>query len=88
MPLKILPHGRLQEWVAEEQGYFAAEGLAGTSHRSADLRYKGQGYDLNVPYTSSIDADFHALHQRRYGFSNESRPIEVVNVRVRMVAAP
>ena len=27
MPLKILPHGRLQEWVAEEQGYFAAEGL-------------------------------------------------------------
>ena len=27
MTLKILPHGRLQEWVAEEQGYFAAEGL-------------------------------------------------------------
>jgi len=27
MPLKILPHGRLQEWVAEEQGYFSAEGL-------------------------------------------------------------
>src|SRR5689334_25177139 len=28
MPLKIMPHGRLQEWVAEEKGYFAAEGLA------------------------------------------------------------
>ena len=27
MTLKILPHGRLQEWVAEEQGYFTAEGL-------------------------------------------------------------
>jgi NitT/TauT family transport system substrate-binding protein len=27
MTLKILPHGRLQEWVAEERGYFAAEGL-------------------------------------------------------------
>jgi hypothetical protein len=27
MTLKILPHGRLHEWVAEEQGYFAAEGL-------------------------------------------------------------
>ena len=23
----IHTHGRLQEWVAEEQGYFAAEGL-------------------------------------------------------------
>jgi ABC-type nitrate/sulfonate/bicarbonate transport system substrate-binding protein len=27
MGLKIMPHGRLQEWVAEEKGYFAAEGL-------------------------------------------------------------
>ena len=27
MTLKILPHGRLQEWVAEERGYFTAEGL-------------------------------------------------------------
>jgi NitT/TauT family transport system substrate-binding protein len=25
--LKIMPHGRLQEWVADEKGYFAAEGL-------------------------------------------------------------
>src|ERR1700761_7240866 len=27
MSLKIMPHGRLQEWVAEEKGYFTAEGL-------------------------------------------------------------
>jgi NitT/TauT family transport system substrate-binding protein len=27
MALRIMPHGRLQEWVAEEKGYFAAEGL-------------------------------------------------------------
>jgi NitT/TauT family transport system substrate-binding protein len=27
VPLRIMPHGRLQEWVAEEKGYFAAEGL-------------------------------------------------------------
>jgi NitT/TauT family transport system substrate-binding protein len=27
MALKIMPHGRLQEWVAEEKGYFRAEGL-------------------------------------------------------------
>jgi NitT/TauT family transport system substrate-binding protein len=24
---RIMPHGRLQEWVAEEKGYYAAEGL-------------------------------------------------------------
>jgi ABC-type nitrate/sulfonate/bicarbonate transport system substrate-binding protein len=27
MPLRIMPHGRLQEWVADEKGYFTAEGL-------------------------------------------------------------
>jgi hypothetical protein len=27
MALKIMPHGRLQEWVAEEKGYYGAEGL-------------------------------------------------------------
>ncbi len=27
MALKIMPHGRLQEWVAEEKGFFTAEGL-------------------------------------------------------------
>jgi ABC-type nitrate/sulfonate/bicarbonate transport system substrate-binding protein len=27
MALKIMPHGRLQEWVAHDQGYFTAEGL-------------------------------------------------------------
>src|SRR5215475_2894794 len=27
MALRIMPHGRLQEWVAQEKGFFAAEGL-------------------------------------------------------------
>ena len=27
MVLKIMPHGRLQEWVAHEKGYFTGEGL-------------------------------------------------------------
>ena len=36
MPLKIMPHGRLQEWVAEEKGYFAAAGLEYTFVLSGD----------------------------------------------------
>jgi NitT/TauT family transport system substrate-binding protein len=27
MVLNVMPHGRLQEWVADEKGYFTAEGL-------------------------------------------------------------
>ncbi len=80
----------LQESFAELEAQgaadFAAENLAGTAHRSADLRYHGQGYDLNIPFSPNMAAEFHALHHRRYGFANQSRPIEVVNLRVRMVS--
>ncbi|AEU37127.1 hydantoinase/oxoprolinase family protein [Granulicella mallensis] len=73
----------------ERQGFneFEAEGLAGKSFRSVDLRYRGQGYELNLPYSPDMVPAFHALHQRRYGFANEGRPLDIVNIRVR-VAAP
>jgi len=61
--------------------------LTGQAFRSVDLRYRGQGYELNVPFGSEMAAQFHDLHQRRYGFRSETRPLEVVNVRVRMVSA-
>ena len=66
---------------------FKTEGLEGESFRSVDLRYTGQGYELNIPYGPGMANAFHAMHKLRYGFANESRPIEIVNVRVRLVAA-
>ena len=66
---------------------FRIEGLTGQAFRSVDLRYRGQGYELNVPFGHGMTARFHDLHQRRYGFSSETRQLEVVNVRVRMVSA-
>jgi N-methylhydantoinase A len=72
------------EELGEEE--FRSEGLAGQSFRSVDLRYKGQGYELNVAFGPEMAAQFHDLHQRRYGFANEMRALEVVNVRVRMVS--
>lgn len=87
----MLPLGATLDAIYEEMEAvgrqdFKAEGLEGISCRSADLRYKGQGYGLNVPFGPEMAAQFHALHQRRYGFQSDSRPIEVVNLRVRMVA--
>lgn len=63
------------------------EGLAGTSIRSADLRYRGQGYEINVPVGSEMLATFHDAHRNRYGHADENRRVEVVTVRVRLVAA-
>ena len=77
----------------ERQGAaeFAAEGLKGEAQRTVDLRYRRQGFELNVVYDAVASeksiAEFHALHRRRYGFADAARPVEIVNVRVRIVAA-
>jgi len=73
----------------EERGRteFEAEQLSGFSLRSLDLRYQGQGYELNVPFGASFLDAFHNLHHLRYGFAKEEHAVEVVNVRVRMVAS-
>ncbi len=54
---------------------------------SVDVRYRGQGYELNLPVSDDYETAFHRLHDQRYGYSDPSRPTEVVNVRVRAVAA-
>jgi len=86
VPMGAELNGAFEEMEAQGAEDFKAEDLEGISYRSADLRYRGQGYELNVPFGPEMAAQFHSLHQRRYGFANESRPLEVVNVRVRMVA--
>jgi NitT/TauT family transport system substrate-binding protein len=43
--LKIMPHGRLQEWVAEEKGYFTAEGLEYSFIISGDYGMSGMQRD-------------------------------------------
>jgi N-methylhydantoinase A len=51
--------------------------------RSLDLRYRGQGYELNVPTKGDAISRFHEGHQRRYGYHHPSREIELVTVRLR-----
>ena len=87
--------GSLEDSFAEleQRGVteFTAEGLRGVAQRTVDVRYRQQGYELNVPYdkqspTHATEA-FHRLHQQRYGFCDVLRPVEIVNLRLRMIAA-
>jgi N-methylhydantoinase A len=56
---------------------------------SCDLRYRGQGYELNLPYSGDVIGRFHAEHKRRYGYSSPEREVEIVTVRMRgRVASP
>ena len=50
---------------------------------SVDVRYQGQGYELNVPYSRSLIRDFCHEHQRRYGYTYPAREVELVTLRLR-----
>ena len=52
--------------------------------RSLDLRYRGQGYELNVPHGRDSAEAFHRLHEQRYGFCDRVRQLEIVTLRVRL----
>ncbi|MGH7948835.1 MAG: hydantoinase/oxoprolinase family protein, partial [Candidatus Binataceae bacterium] len=53
----------------------------------ADLRYRGQSYELEVPLTRRFVDAFHAAHRRTFGHSATDAPVEVVNLRLRATAA-
>jgi N-methylhydantoinase A/oxoprolinase/acetone carboxylase beta subunit len=60
------------------------ESRGATIERSADLRYRGQSYELNVPWDGARTAGlFHREHERLYGYSHPRGEVEVVTLRVR-----
>src|SRR6202008_2267246 len=47
----------------------------------ADLRYRGQSFELTVPLQPDLAAAFHRAHEERYGYADPTREIELVAVR-------
>jgi N-methylhydantoinase A len=81
-------YGELQSGVLEE---LRKEGWQGkiVIEKSCDVRYRGQGYELNLSFGSDMLQRFHAEHNRRYGYSSPEREVEIVTVRLRArVASP
>jgi N-methylhydantoinase A len=58
----------------DEAGELPTEG-------EADLRYAGQSFELSVPLEADLAGAFHRAHEKRYGYSDPSRSIELVAVR-------
>jgi len=86
-----VPHARIeQEFAALEkqaEKNFRGEGWQGRVryHASVDIRYRGQGYELNLPFTKDLLAEFQQEHQRRYGYAHPAREVELVTLRLRAV---
>jgi N-methylhydantoinase A len=69
----------------------AAEGIAGPRiDASLDLRYRGQSFEIEVPFDGGREA-FEEAHERLWLSRHPGREVEAVSVRVRAtgeVAAP
>jgi N-methylhydantoinase A len=52
----------------------------------AELRYRGQSFELTVPLQPDLPRAFHRAHAERYGYADESREIELVAVRTAEVS--
>ncbi len=81
------------ELAGEGHALLAADRIAEDARRirlAADMRYRGQAYELLVPWgdvrpnkrsLARLVADFHDLHQARYAHSDRSAPVEIVTLR-------
>ena len=70
--------GMRDEGIEVENIYFV---------RTADMRYIGQEYAVNVEMVSGvsladIETNFHRAHHMRYGHSTPNAPVEFVNLRL------
>ena len=74
-----------RELEAEARAVFRAEGLRPVLVRSADVRYRGQGFELRVDWGADVVARFHALHAKAYGYADPARTVEIVTLRVQAV---
>jgi N-methylhydantoinase A len=80
--------------TARAEDWFEHEGIAAENRmltRTADMRYKGQNYELAValpegPVTQAtleaLAAGFADLHRQRYGFIAEGEPVQIVTLRL------
>jgi N-methylhydantoinase A len=68
-----------------DEGY----GPDSVSHeRFLDMRYEGQSFEITVPLTDDFTGSFEEEHERKYGYRNPGKALEVVTVRLRSRGRP
>ncbi len=68
-----------------------AEGISSDRilfERYLDMRYEGQSYEIIIPFDGNYVERFHEIHKKTYGYRNEGRDVEIVNIRLRARGIP
>ena len=92
----MLPHDASQNEIETALSPLVARALEdmrseGFTHEQTrvqqlvDVRYRGQSYELAVPFDQDLRDNFHQSHKQVYGYARPEAPLEFVNVRVRAI---
>lgn len=84
------PNAVLDELEAEATRQLIAEGVEPSrvrTERTASMRYRGQSFEIDVPWGDDAEERFHREHFQRYGHDDRERPVDVVHLRVRAAGA-
>jgi len=82
--LEEVDEGKFEEKF-EDMENTAAKDLEDPEHtRRADLRYRGQSFELTVEAGSleELEKRFHDAHEQRYGYRMDDERVELVNLRL------
>ncbi|MEE2701009.1 MAG: hydantoinase/oxoprolinase family protein [Chloroflexota bacterium] len=86
--------GPLERQAREDLAKEGYEEARWQLHRLLDVRYVGQSYELTVPMPEvhegllrdAAASAFNQVHMARFGHSDETQDIEIVNVRLKAIA--
>ncbi len=86
-----LSSARVAEEVAALRKPLAEGFQEARAEAAYDLRYRGQAFELTIgapaePELADLVEAFEAEHERRYGYRDEAGAVELVNVRLALVA--
>lgn len=76
---------------AQGRADLEAEGFSSSDiivERFLDMRYQGQSFEIIVPFEGDWIEQFSLMHERKYGYRNPLKTVEVVNIRLRTRGMP
>jgi N-methylhydantoinase A/oxoprolinase/acetone carboxylase beta subunit len=79
---------RFAPLMASARTDLLAEGFAETHiaiECSLDMRYKGQAYEITLPFATGYESEFSRRHEQLYGYANPARATEIVHLRVKAI---
>ncbi|MBI4469816.1 MAG: hydantoinase/oxoprolinase family protein [Acidobacteria bacterium] len=77
-----------RELEATGRGTLRREGFPSARRRfvrSCAMRFRGQSFEMDIPWVADVRAAFLKAHRQRYGHADPDWPCEIVSVRVRAI---